>query len=522
MQVMRVFSAAQIKTIDREAVRRGVPEATLMDKAGTAVANFVLKRLHVSHAVVVAGIGGNGGDALVCARRLHESGTDVRVLVLAPIEVLTPTTRDMARLFLACAPERLTVIEDDIGALEKALVGADCVIDGILGIGVSRPLDGRYAAIVRAINRADVLRVAIDVPTGLATDTGDLIGDSVYADHTLAMAAYKPSHLLYPARSRCGKITIVPVGYPPEIVESIEATAIVIDREWVRAHLPSRDPAGHKGSFGRVLVVAGSRGMSGAAILCAGGALRAGAGLVTVACPGSIEPIVAAAIPEVITVPLADTNGHLSRRSLPRLLAAANTADVLAIGPGLSRVPSVGKVVLRLLGAAKNNIVLDADGIFPLRNRLGLLARLAGHIVLTPHPGEMSRLLGSPTEEINRKRIEVACSFAQTNGVALLLKGRPTAIGTPNGKTYLNPTGNTGLATGGSGDVLTGLIAGFLAGGSPPADAAIIGAFIHGAVADRLARSASERSMLPSDLIRALPHTIAAIERGETSTVTGL
>ncbi len=515
MSLMRVFSAAQIKAIDREAVRRGVPEATLMDTAGSAVADFVLKRLHVCHAVVVAGIGGNGGDALVCARRLHESGADVRMFVLAPVEALTPTTRDMARLFITCAPERVTVIEDDISALEKALMRADCVIDGMLGIGVSRPLDGRYAAIVRAINRADVLRVAIDMPTGLATDTGGLIGDSVYADHTLAMAAYKPSHLLYPARSRCGKITIVPVGYPPEIVENIEATALVVDREWVRAHLPSRDPAGHKGSFGRVLVVAGSRGMSGAAILCAGGALRAGAGLVTVACSESIEPIVAAAIPEVITVPLTDANGHLSRRSLPRLLTAANAADVLAIGPGLSRAPSVGAVILHLLHAAKNRIVLDADGIFPLRNRLARLARLAGRTVLTPHPGEMSRLIAQSPDEIDAKRIEVARLFAQTYRTTLLLKGQPTAIGTVDGKIYLNPTGNTGLATGGSGDVLTGLVAGFLAGGASPTDAAIIGAFVHGAVADRLARTTSERSMLPSDLIRMLPHTLASIERGK-------
>ncbi len=294
--------------------------------------------------------------------------------------------------------------------------------------------------------------------------------------------------------------------------ESVRPLAHAVERDWVRTHLPVRAPDGHKGTFGRVLIIAGSTGMSGAAILCAKGTLRAGAGLVTLAAPSVLNPILEVALPEVITLPLPDENGHLAGKAIEEIGPALNRTDIVAIGPGLSRDPAVGGFVREILSRVTVPLVIDADGLFPLASHLDLLNSLAGRVILTPHPGELARLIGRSSEEIDRDRIEVVRTFAGEHGVVLLLKGRPTAIGTPEGAVYLNPTGNTGLATGGSGDVLTGIIAGLLAGGASLADAAILGAFIHGHTADYLSRDRAERSLIPSDLIDALPLALAEVE----------
>ncbi len=511
---MNVLSAAQIKELDRRSVEEGIPESTLMETAGGAVAEAIERRTAIHKVVAIAGKGGNGGDALVAARRLYEMGIEVRAFTVAPLNDLVHLTKEKADLLYKATPGSVSAISEDLVAFEEALSWADCVIDGLLGIGVDRPLQGRYEALVRAINRAQVIRVAVDLPSGLTADRGSLLGEAIKADLTVCMAAYKPAHLLYPAREFCGEIEVVPVGYPPRVKEEVLPIASVVERDWIHTHLPVRSPDGHKGAFGRVLIVAGSTGMSGAAILCAKGALRAGAGLVTLASPSVLNPILDVALPEVITIPLPDENGHLTEAAaLDRLIPALDRADLLAVGPGLSRDPAVGLFVLDLLKRVEVPVVIDADGLFPLADHLDLLERLSGRAVLTPHPGELSRLLDRSSEEIDRDRIEVVRTFAREHGIVLLLKGRPTAIGTPKGEVYLNPTGNTGLATGGSGDVLTGLIAGLMAGGATPTEGAILGAYLHGATADLLARDRAERSIIPSDLIDALPYAIAEVER---------
>jgi len=251
--------------------------------------------------------------------------------------------------------------------------------------------------------------------------------------------------------------------------------------------------------------------MSGAAILCAAGALRAGAGLVTVACPCSIQPIISTSLPEAITIGLPNREGHLTEEALPSLRDALAQTDVVAVGPGLGRADDTGAFIRVLLAEVKLPLVIDADGLFALNPET--LTWVADRAVLTPHPGEMSRLIKRPAREIDAERIEVSRAFAAEHSVVLLLKGRPTAIGTPSGEVFLNPTGNTGLATGGSGDVLTGIIAGLIAGGASLANAAIIGAYLHGYAAEYLARDRAERSIIPSDLLAALPYAIAEVER---------
>ncbi|MCD6135917.1 NAD(P)H-hydrate dehydratase [Candidatus Bipolaricaulota bacterium] len=507
---MYVVSGAQIKALDEAAVEAGIPAGDLMENAGRGVADALIKSAAVKNIVVVAGKGGNGGDAFVAARILREAGFHVRVFTLSSIEELAETTRDKAHLLDERFPGTISVLDDDLVEFAEALDGADCAIDGLLGIGVDRPLSGRYLNVVRAINEADLFRVAIDLPSGLLSDSGAVIGEAIDADLTVCMAAYKPAHLLYPARSYCGTVEVVPVGYPDSLWKSVTPIARVAKKEWIAEHLPVRRPDGHKGTFGHVLVVAGSLGMSGAAILTATAALRAGAGLVTVACPRSIQSIIATALPEAITIGLPDKDGHLTGDSLAPLRDVLARADVLAIGPGLGRADATGAFVRSLIAEVKSPLVLDADGLFALNPET--LKRIAGYAVLTPHPGEMSRLIERPADEIDADRIEVARAFAGGHGVVLLLKGRPTAIGTPSGEVFLNPTGNTALATGGSGDVLTGIIAGLLAGGASTRDAAILGAYVHGYAAEHRSRDRAERSIIPSDLLDIMPRAIKEIE----------
>jgi len=512
MEGIPVLSSEETKALDRRSEAAGVPGDVLMETAGRAVADAVRRRFSPRRVVLVAGKGGNGGDALVAARALHEAGIEVRAFSLYAKDDLAPLTRQQADALQRAAPDALQVL-DDCAVLEGALGEADVAIDGLLGIGVDRPLRGRIAQVVELLNGSTARRVAVDLPSGLVADSGELPGEAVRADLTVCMAVYKPAHLFFPARGRCGEIEVAAVGYPEDALAQAQPLAWVAGPDLVKAMLPVRPPTGHKGTFGRVLVVAGSVGMSGAAILCAAGALRAGAGLVTVACPGPVAAAVASSLPEALTLPLPEREGRLTRRALSRLLPATERADVLAIGPGLSRAPAVGSLVLRLLRETPGPIVLDADALFALRGRLDRLVPLAGRAVLTPHPGEFSRLVDRPAGAIDTDRLEVAPAFARTHHVTVLLKGRPTAIGTPDGRVFLNPTGNAGLATGGSGDVLTGIIAGLLAGGASPEHAAVLGAYLHGAAADHLARHVSERSILPSDLLAALPRVLRQSEQ---------
>jgi len=510
-----VLTSEGQRAIDQRAVAGGVSSAALMESAGRSAADLIRQSLEFKQVVVVAGRGGNGGDALVVARYLHQAGMTVSAFAVCAAEQFSETTATMAQRLEQAAPGKLRSLTDNLDPLKEALDEADGLIDGLFGSGLDRGLSGRFSEVVEIINAARAQTVSLDLPSGLPSDRGCPFDGAVRADFTIAMEFLKPAHLLYPARSYCGNILLARVAYPEKVFVDLVPLARVPTRTGARALLPARPPNGHKGTFGRVLVVAGSIGMSGAAILCAKGALRAGAGLVTVACPAAINPVIETALTEAITLPLPDEKGHLIPDAMGILTSALDRADVVAIGPGLSRQSSVGELVLALLKKIRVPIVLDADGLFPLRPGLDVLKDTSGRIVLTPHPGELSHLIDRPVDQIDAKRIEVTRTFAAEHGVVLLLKGRPTAIGTPDGEVYLNPTGNTGLATGGSGDVLTGLVAGFLAGGACPADAAVLGAYVHGAAADFLARNIAERSILPSDLIDVLPAVIAEVEASD-------
>ena len=510
-----ILTAAQQRWLDEASVRAGTSADKLMESAGTHAADWILSHLHPDSAVLLAGPGGNGGDAFVVARRLQQAGVTVRTFARRRMDLHSRLTRTMADR-LTDLGEEIDVLGTDLSLLDTVMEGADCVIDGLFGSGLSRPLVGEDENLIELLNDKTVPIVSLDLPSGLPSDSGKVLGAAVRADVTLAMGFYKPSHWLYPAADQCGDVRIVSVDYPQETVSHISPTARVHDSEAIATLLPFREPAGHKGTFGHILAVVGSQGMTGAAILCARGALRAGAGLVTLALPETIAPVVQAAVPEAITVPLSDGDGRLvDPLVLERLRPAMERADVLAIGPGLSRDPGTMELVRRIIAAFSGKLVIDADAIHAFIGHDDLLAGLAGRAVLTPHPGEFGALIGSSARDIDENRLAQVGDFVSRHALTLVLKGRPTVIGLPDRQMVVNPTGNTGLATGGSGDVLTGLMAGFIAGGSSLPDAAVTAPFIHGLAADRWAAAFSERSLTPSDVLDELPIILKELEDHE-------
>jgi len=501
-----VLRAADQRALDEEAYAAGIDQDALMESAGTNAAEWILEHRRPRRAVVLVGPGGNGGDGLVVARRLHEAGVDVLALGLTPPGESSPAVERMAERLTAAGAEPLR--PGAARRLNGLLDRADCIVDGLFGAGLHRALEGEALRMVRDVNAFDAETVSLDLPSGLAADEGALPGESVSADVTLAMAFLKPAHLLYPAAGRCGNTAVVDVAYPESVLRSAEPWARVCERSGILRRLPARRPDGHKGTFGRVLVVAGSVGMTGAAMLCCRAALRAGAGLVQLAAPASLDPILETALPEVITIPMTDHDGHLAGVGDARFEEAIGRADLLAIGPGLSREPEALETVRSIVDRFRGPVVLDADALYALRDREDEVSGLAGRAILTPHPGELGHLIGASPADIERARRDRAGAFAADHGLVLVLKGRPTAIGLPGGEIYLNPTGNDGLATGGSGDVLTGLIAGFGVSGIPLGDAAIAGTYVHGLAAEIYARDRSARSLTPTDLIEQIPRAL--------------
>jgi len=512
--VLKVFSAATMRALDGRAAELGVFPLLLMESAGRGAAEEIRAwnpELATKRVLAVCGKGGNGGDALAAARWLGLRGADARAAVLG-----SPSgpTAEQERAFRASFPENLFSVHDEAGldALQAWLGESDLVLDGILGIGLLRKPKGLAQAAIALVNEAAAPVVALDLPSGLVADTGAVPGPVVRAALTLAMGALKPCHLLPPAAERCGEVRVVDVAYPPEAWGAAVPLAQVVDAAFCAGLLPPRPRFGHKGTFGRVLVVGGAVGMAGAVALAAEGALRAGAGLVHVLCPEAVYPIVAGLVPEALVHPGPATDGEFAPAAAADALRRSQEADVVVIGPGLGRAPGPAEVV-RALVRSKVPLVADADALFALAQEPRLLRRKHGEIVLTPHPGEFARLVAADPEEIGADKIRWAGDKAREWKSVLVLKGPPTAIGSPDGGVFLSTTGNTALAHGGAGDVLAGIIGGLWAGGGRALAAAVAGAYVHGLGAELATAGASERAILPREVLDALPAAFAWLER---------
>ncbi len=500
-----------MRALDRKAETRGVPSLLLMESAGRGGAEAIRAwrpDLARGRVLAVCGKGGNGGDALCAARWLGLWGAEPRAVLLGEPE--GPAAEEAAA-FRATFPENIFVWEGGDEDLTAWLEESDLVLDGILGVGLSGPARGIARRAIETLNLSGRPVVALDLPSGLAADSGRILGPAVRADLTLAMGCLKPLHLLPPAAELCGEIRVVEVAYPPGLWGEVDPLAWLLEEGDVRAMLPPRPRFGHKGAFGRVLVVGGSVGMAGAAALAASGALRAGAGLVHVLTPEPVFPIVAGLVPEALVHPGKAHGGMLSPEATEEALGLAEGKDVAVVGPGLGRGPGPAKVVRALLRSGCR-LVLDADALFALAEEPELLLGEHGGLVLTPHPGEFGRLVGNEPQDIVSEKIRWAREKAEEWRSTVVLKGPPTAIAGPKGEVYLSATGNTALAHGGSGDVLAGMIAGLWAGGTTARDAACGAVFVHGRAAELLTGNLSPRAVLPTDLLAALGEALASVQ----------
>ena len=520
---MKIVPSTEIREIDRVTTEKfGVPSLTLMENAGSAVAKFALSEYPEAKSFgVICGKGNNGGDGLVVARKLHEGGRDVRVLLLADPEELRG---DAAANYekLPFKPVIAKTSEDLEPAAAQAVFKADVLMDAILGSGFRPPVSGLYAEAIAKINSASAPAIAIDVPSGLDADVmGEQTGAVARARAIVTFTAPRPAHVFGNLTS--GPIVIAPIGSPEEAIQSSFNLNLITPKD-IAELLGPRPRDSNKGMYGHVLVVGGSLGKAGAAAMAGFSALRSGAGLVTVATPRSVLSTVAGFHPELMTEPLEETgDGTISIYALDLLQQLAENKTVLAIGPGISRNEETAEVVRKVVAGSGVPVVLDADGLNAFEGRADELDRreLRGRaenaektriLVLTPHPGEMARLTGLSIKAIQRDRVNVARNFAHEHGLILVLKGDRTVVAGPDGEAWINPTGNPGMATGGTGDILTGIVAGMLAQNPQRAFQAVLAAvYLHGLAGDIACDHLGEQALVATDLVKALPEAFRRV-----------
>ena len=507
---MRVLNTEQMREADRRTiVDVGVPSIDLMEQAGHEVVEALdatFDDLKERRIVVVCGHGNNGGDGFVAARALSQRGVDIDVLLLGTIDEVRGDARTNLEVLRKM---ELSIAEvPDLPRWEKyssVVAQSDLIIDAILGTGLSRPLTGIFQRVVTDINALLIPVVSIDLPTGLSADDSRRLGETIQAAMTVTLGAPKVS-LVMPPTDRCaGDLVMADIGIPKEIIDGVDGERLeLITAEAVRSLISTRRVEAHKGDFGHVLIVAGSMGMSGAACLAGQGALRSGAGLVTVATPRSCLSIVAAAAPEYKTLPLPETSdGSIGAEALDVLLNVR--CDVIAAGPGLGTNSAVSEVIRGLLEGTEVPLVLDADALNVIAaDREGLRAKGSGTLVITPHPGEMARLCATTSLDVQIDRVSVARRYAVDNQTYVVLKGAGTLIAEPNGNVWVNPTGNPGMATSGAGDVLTGVTAAWLAQQDEAVEACQIAVYLHGLAGDLGAEAHGEIALTASDLVDAL------------------
>lgn len=507
---MYVLTPEEMKDFDRFTIEElGVLQEILMENAGrsvySAIKGLYEYPLEDVSAVVVAGRGNNGGDGLVVARYLSQEVDELFVYLIGKKADLKGSPLRNLEILEKMGIEIIEVDEID-EEMEDSVLGADIVVDALFGTGFRGKAEGIYAELIDIINASDAFIASVDIASGVNARTGEVTSDAVIADITVTMAFPKTGHFLYPGKLFTGELIVADIGIPRSLAEGMIKRATV-EEDDVREILPVRLGNEHKGDVGRVLVIAGSRGFTGAASLTSMASMRMGAGLTYLAIPESLNPILEAKVTEVITLPVAEVDGSISEDAVDRLLDEGKY-DSIAIGPGLSRKESAVRAVSRLLEKYRGPLVIDADGVWALKGKLELLKGREVPPILTPHPGELGHLLDLTPDEINRRRMEVASEFAVKHGVVLVLKGAPTVIGTPGGFLWINTTGNPGLASGGTGDVLTGMIASLLAQGVPPVESAIAGVYLHGLAGDLAAADLSEYSLMAGDLLEYIPDAI--------------
>lgn len=515
---MKIVNTTQMRQAEADCVARGISMASLMENAGRAVAGEVrriLRDVSGESVLVMVGPGNNGGDGLVCARYLFGWGARVTVWLAGERPADDPN--------LELVKERsINIIragEDaDMARFEASILSDGVVIDALFGTGKLRPLGGVFAQALGRVARARRERpgiriIALDLPSGLDADTGAADDVGLYADHTITLAFPKLGLFNLPGAERAGEISVVDIGIPDEVV--LAATAELITRSWAKGTLPARPLLANKGSFGRVLVVAGSINYPGAAYLAGGGAVRVGAGLVTLAIPRSLLPVLATKLTEVTYLPLAETeDGTVAAPAAKEIMPQLDKYQALLIGCGLGQNHSVSLLVKSLLERRKESpgTVIDADGLNALAGIPKWWQEFNQEAVLTPHPGEMARLAGMTVDEIQRNRVDISRAMASEWHKVIVLKGAYTVISAPSGKCRVSALANAGLASAGTGDVLAGTISGLIAQGLGLFEAACLGVYLHGTAGEMVKGELGDAGMVASDLLGVLPKAIKELK----------
>ncbi len=518
---MRILSAAQMREADRYTIDEiGIPSLVLMENAGRQVVAAIEATFEATlsgRVAVLCGRGNNGGDGFVVARTLLQRGIDAAVFVVGALAEVKGDGRVNLEILGRLGVTVVEVNDEQSWELHFSEISkCSLIVDAIFGTGLTTAVAGMMETVIADLNASDIPVVAIDLPSGLSADTPQLVGDCIEASMTVTLAAPKLPLVLPPGEARCGDVVIADIGIPYDVIEGLDGAYVeLLTPEQLRVLIEPRAADAHKGDFGRIVVVAGSRGKTGAAHLAGMAAVRSGAGLVTVATPACCQPIVAAMAPELMTEGLGETaEGSVAPAAVDRVLELE--PDVLACGPGLGRTPGVGEFVHALLDRASMPLVLDADALVVLADAP---ERLMGNeerdIIITPHPGEMARLLGISTDDVQANRLQVATDFATTHRIYVVLKGHRTIIATPEGRAFINPTGNPGMATGGTGDVLTGMIAAWL-GQLLDAEAACrLAVFLHGAAGDMAEAARGQAGMTATDLLANVPDALKALQKDQ-------
>ncbi len=510
--MLKVATAKEMQWIDRTAIRsHRIAGTLLMEQAGIACFDKINELYPTINVIILCGGGNNGGDGFVIARLLHKQGRDVKVFLAAAVKRL----KGDARINYDAAKDRRVDISSFKKFIDlKRISKQTLIVDAMLGTGLSKEVKEPLSDVIRKVNRLSSPVLSIDIPSGISADTGQIMGIAVKADHTVTFGLPKRGHLLYPGADHTGGLYIADIGFPKKLLSSSKIKANLFQNKDAVKLIPKRPRNSHKGTYGHVLIVAGSRGKTGAALMAAKACLGTGAGLVTIGVPETLLDVFQVRVTEEMILPLPDKgDGTLSSDAAADILSfIKKRRTVLAIGPGLSNDNEIAALVKEILAGAKAPVVIDADGLNAIAGRTGILKKCKASIVLTPHAGEMSRLLKQDSEVIEKDRIGTAVSFAKKTGICLVLKGAPAVTATSEGDAFINSSGNPGMATAGSGDVLTGMISALLAQGLRPYKASVLGVYMHGMIGDIVAQEKGEHSLIASDIINAIPYVFRSIK----------
>lgn len=515
---LKVVTAKEMQNIDRKAIKKyNIPGVVLMENAGIRVVE-VLEELYDDlidkKIAVFAGKGNNGGDGFVVARHLTNKGINTKVFLLTSRSKVSGDAKLNLNIILKMGID-IEELSDkkDIRRLRSKIDSFDIIVDAILGTGLISEVKGYYKNIISMINEFQKKVISIDIPSGLSSDTGEILGEHIKSDITVTFGLPKRGHLLYPSAKSVGELRVVDISIPKNIIDEENIKVNLLDEEDIRKILGPREADAHKGTYGHTLIVAGSLGKSGAATLAGLGALRSGAGLVTLALPKSLCRSAASSFIELMTYPLPETEeGTISEKAVDYIIEKSNQVEAVVIGPGITTHPKTVNFLIEMLKKLSTPVLIDADGINDLAiHGPDILKKIESPLILTPHPGEMARLTKTSVGDIQKDRLNTAADFSKKYGVFLALKGARTVISDPKGNLYINPTGNPGMATAGSGDILSGIIAGFIAQGIEPLDALKAGVYLHGFAADIATISKGEAALITGDILDALPEAMKCI-----------